>query len=339
MDIKTIRKINGTYNQTPRQALISQMVDGYNYASDNLITRFDVLINSNEAKNVTVDRKDGKFDTRVLMKYQNSKNTTAYNFYIELQSFLNEVSDGDFIRYHDEVANRDEVFLCLSKPMRVKNYDVNYISNCNQTLNSSEFDEPIPCCADNSSYGVKGVVNTTYYNEYDGKVRYFTQHNDKTAIIRQDMRFIFNQSRDSVYKVVDINRVVTGDVLRIVMDKDTEYSEKDDFENNIADNSHLFKSKDTKIYDNYSIFSESEQMKIRRWTTNTFFIKDMDTDEICKDFEVSIVDMENLKDKITVMKNENGMIEIYNNGKTGTKFEIDFRLGELSYIVEVDLIA
>ncbi|MGL5152639.1 MAG: hypothetical protein ACRC7N_18960 [Clostridium sp.] len=112
---------------------------------------------------------------------------------------------------------------------------------CFQTLNWHGLDKPVPCYATNSSYGTKGIVETSYLNLYEAKVLFYLPYNETTSIIKQDMRFIFNNDKDSVYKVVDKSRVTTGKVLRLVMDKIAFDETRDDSANNVAYNEFLMR--------------------------------------------------------------------------------------------------
>lgn len=211
--------------------------------------------------------------------------------------------------------------------------------NCNQTLNWKGLKEPIPCYADNSSYGVKGVIETNYMNLYDGKILFYTQLNEDTRKIRQDMRFLFNNDKNSVYEVVDINTVVTGNVLRIVMNKSEFIEGRDDVENNIAYNEWLDVETPTEpTQGTYGIKSSTGIMDINRWNTNTFTvlnelgIDDNGTWNISVDYGTTP------SGYITIKEQGNNYIKITNNGYSGYEIGLTFDNGVISITQQVRLV-
>ena len=339
MDIKTIKKINGTYGKSSKEAYIDDIVKHYNIADENVITKFTALVNSNRGKETIRYRNSIETPIRVLMEYKNNKNTTNSNYYIEVSSGLNDVLNGDILIYHDKVANRQDTYLCLSKPMRKRDYDLNYVVNCNQTLNWKGLDKPIPCWCDNSSYGTKGVIDNNLIKEYDGKILFYTQFNEKTAQIKQDMRFIFDHNKDSVYTVVDINRVVTGNVLRLVMDK-TEYQEgKDDLVNNIAYNECINDCiKEEPELGVYGIKSYTDSMEIKKWDINMFTIVDENGIDASGQWDFEINLNGNQANSVIINEKGNNYIKLSNNGYIGIDVELictkdDIRLTQIIRLV------
>lgn len=195
---------------------------------------------------------------------------------------------------------------------------------CNQTLNWYGLDKPIPCWCDNSSYGTKGVVDTNLITEYDGKILFYTQYNEKTAKIRQDMRFLFDHDKNAVYEVVDINRVVTGNVLRLVMDKSEVRSEYDDAENNIAYNEFLMNEEIPTPSQGYVVKAYSESYDINRWSTNKFTVCYEDGTEDSELWNISIDYKGNSTDIVRIVSTTNNSILLESTGVMGKEIELIF---------------
>lgn len=329
MDIDSIRKLNGTYGKSLKQSYIDDLVYQYNLADENVITKFTALVNSNQGKFLVRHRDSLSTPIRVLMEYKNNKNTTNSNYYIEIKSNLNDVLNGDILEYSDETAFRKDYYLCLSKPMRKRDYDINYVVNCNQTFNWLGLDKPIPCWCDNSSYGTKGVIGTNYINEVDGKIVYYTQYNEKTKQIRQDMRFLFNNDEKYVYKVVDINNVVTGNVLRLVMDKAEFDPINDDVENNIAYNKWLITSDEPTETENkeYLIKAYTGLHEIHKYDSNVFIICNLEGVEDAETWEIKIDYNSNSEDVVVIEEVTGNSIMLRNNGYIGVEIVLNFTKG------------
>ena len=208
---------------------------------------------------------------------------------------------------------------------------------CNQTLNYKGLSEPIPCYCDNSSYGTKGIVETNYLTIYDGKILFYVQYNEDTKKIRQDMRFIFDNDKHQVYKVVDINRVVTGNVLRFVMAKDEINNALDDVENNIAYNAFL-ESNEPIATETYEVKSSSGSFNIRRWTSGTYTIYNVDG-TVASGFDISVDYLGNASSIATINEVDDKHIKITNNGYTGKTIKLIFTKDTTTIEVEVALIA
>ena len=149
---------------------------------------------------------------------------------------------------------------------------------CFKTLNYKGLEELIYTWNDNSSYGVKGEMETTYIKEVDGKVQFKMQNNKYTKIIKNGWRFIFDNDENQVYEVVDNSTVTTNNVRRIVMNK-TVSCAYDDFEHNIAYNKCL---EDTPIVpdpvpsgDTY-IKSSNNTMNIHKASSTEFAMMNSD---------------------------------------------------------------
>lgn len=341
MDIETIKKINGTYGRSSKDAYINDIVKQYNYADENVITKFTALVNSNKGRKVTRIRKSIETPIRVLMEYKNNKNSNTSNFYIETKSKINDITDGDIISYYDDISGRLDYYLCVSKPMRERDYDINYVVNCNQTLNWKGLEKPIPCWCTDTAYNDKGEINLDYFSMVDGKVAVYVQVNEITNQIKQNMRFIFNHNPMMVFEAISIKNVTTPNIFKIVMKKTEYFKEKDDFENNIAYNDDILGS-DNVITptpsEGYSIASSSGLFDIRQYGASVFTVMNNDvaddgTWEITIDYngvDTAHIKVESLTSNSIKIRNLKGLNE--------NKLKIIFVKGDIQIVQEVGLI-
>ena len=212
---------------------------------------------------------------------------------------------------------------------------------CNQTLNWLGLDEPIPCWCDNSSYGTKGVIDTNYLNKVDGKIVYYVQYNEKTKQIKQDMRFLFNHDEKYVYQVVDINNVVTGNVLRLVMDKAEFDPINDDVENNIAYNKWLVTSDEppTGTEDKeYLIKAYTGLHEIHKYDSNVFTICNLEGVEDSGVWDIKIDYNSNPSDVGVLEEVTSNSIMLRNNGYIGIEIILNFTKGDITVSQTVRLV-
>lgn len=211
---------------------------------------------------------------------------------------------------------------------------------CNNTINSSIFKEPIPAYCTNSTYGDKGVIETTYINEIDGKILLYIQNNKETKSIPLDMRFIFDNDKNQVYKVVKTETVTTGNLRKIVVAKD-DYSEKDDLANNIAYNRFLDNSIKEDGTQDFNIISTNGQSLIRKYATNKFTIVNKDGKTTSDKWGISLDYNGNDTNSITIKSQTDNSIELINNiGYSDKQIKITFENAVLSkkYTLDIKLV-
>lgn len=234
MDLNYIRKINGTYGRTCRQAIIDDMLMQYEEANKNVVTEFDVLINSSKAKKVFIDN----IPNKVLMEYKNNKNTSDSKFMWEVKNYPNIIKTGSYLMHPNDITGVDDYYICMSKPMNKRGYDVNYFKHCNQKINLSP-DLKIPCIAGGESYGVKIFSsNNEMLSDVDTKIKVTVQKNSITDNISLNTRFIFGNSKMGIYVVGDIS-TYNNNLLVFTCKKDKYMDGYDDIENGIAYNGDL----------------------------------------------------------------------------------------------------
>lgn len=137
---------------------------------------------------------------------------------------------GDYIEYlNDTYILTSEV----DKDFNV--FNIAKLTRCNQTINLKGWTTPIYCIAKNDSYGVKLNESGDNLAFRDAKLKVQVQKNDITKAIKLGTRFIFDNSEDNVYRIIDKTSVVDQGTIVLMMEK-VESQIEDDFANNIAFN-------------------------------------------------------------------------------------------------------
>lgn len=128
----------------------------------------------------------------------------------------------------------------ISKTYIVKEYEDNQVSPfvkaeyCNRGLKYKGLNrEPIPCRVYNDGYGVKTTTDNDINRQLSKKTNIDIQINEYTKAIEPNKRYIFNNSKHSIYKVISINDTFTDGYMTLTCENDTMVAE-DDLENNIA---------------------------------------------------------------------------------------------------------
>lgn len=289
MNLSYIRKINGTYGKSCRQAIIDDMLIQYEEANKNVVTEFDVLINSSKAKKVFIDNTPSK----VLMEYKNNKNTSDSDFMWEVKNYPNLVKIGSCLMHTNEVTGVDDYYLCMSKPMNKRGYDVNYFQYCNQKIKLNE-DLEIPCIAEGESYGVKIFSSSSeILSDVDTKIKVTVQRNSITENILLNTRFIFGNSKMGIYVVGDIS-TYNNNLLTFTCKKGNYMEGYDDIKNGIAYNGDLPSVDEPIEY----IISGADS--IRKGQTETYTISNSD----------GIWEIEDYSDSVEIISQDSSKIQI-----------------------------
>lgn len=137
------------------------------------------------------------------------------------------VNVGDYLRFNGR--------LWLIKSLNLDQLSpVCRVLHCNQALNTSWFKHPIPCHANNTTYGSKGIIdNGSKFMELDAKTKLYIQKNEETDLLYLGFRFIFNNRY--VYRITEIENTIFHGIYVVTCQMD-ESNDMDDFENNIAHN-------------------------------------------------------------------------------------------------------
>ena len=238
-DLEYIKKINGIShnNCNCKSDMINEMVDEYEEAYDNVVTRFEVLINTKSAIDVYVNDSE----TPIKALYYTKKKQGATTEREEgIQVYPNQIKQGDILRFsYNDTDIPPRYYMVLSSIEKKRGYDEGIVVECNIMLNWEGLDKPIPAIFINSSYGAKGETNSyEQMSEFDSRGIFYIQKNDKTKVIYNGMRFVFNSNENDIYQVTKVQGVFAEGYYNDVV-KYCKRVQEDDLENNIAYNPRL----------------------------------------------------------------------------------------------------
>jgi len=201
------------------------------------------------------------------------------------------------------------------------------IRECNQHFNLKGWDKPIPCWGDNTSYGVKGKIDTNYFTTTDGKFQFKIQKNKYTDMLDKDIRLIFNHKY--AYKIVECENIKDENIYVITVEKD-EILAKDDLINNIAYNSSL--EVETPVNPNpnpsnpYNIIADNGDLSLKRYNPNTFRMVDSYGNNVGGTWTITIDYNDVLESNITIKETGTNYIKLVNNkGYNALPIKITFK--------------
>ena len=237
-ELKYYQTINGLSNgKTCADSLKNEMVEQYNEARHNVVTRFDILVNTVDGKDIYVNNSEksirGVVDTL--------KNPTA-NSYLQqvLQTYPNNIKCGDYVRFKMTENDNLNNYIIKSKIEQKQNYEQGVFIRCNNNLKAKSWgDVEIPCVMQNSSYGSKGELhNNEYMSDFDSRGIITCQRNKYTDSIFNGMRFCFNGTKDDIVEITKKSSLFLDSCWELTF-KSVKYVQEDDLENNYAFNPRL----------------------------------------------------------------------------------------------------
>lgn len=235
----------------------------YNFSKKEFNDNFKDDLSYREAEIVTLDLEISPIDIRV-----SNLDRTPYIKRFELRPET-KISTGTMFRVDDDYYLTTSVEYNYMSP-------VANVKKCNQTLNSKDLPFPICIVAEDSAYNDKGEIFTELFSLVDGKVACYFPNNIYSKTIKQNKRYIFNNSEDLVFEVISKKNVVDPNVHKIVMKKVEADLEHDDFENNIAFNDYRDNGEvivpPTPDTLEVTCNSYNGEMEIRKYSSVTFTI-------------------------------------------------------------------
>lgn len=198
---------------------------------------FQKQLSGVEGEDVKIN--DSKECVRVLIKNTlnpMTENKEERSIQVTMDTIIKR---GDFIRYLDDTE--EVVYMVFSRVDNHKSFKKAKIRYCNQTLMCAGQPYPIPCIADNTTYGTKGIKDNAYFEERDARLKVWVQKNNWTSKYKENMRFIFNNR--ICYKITKIDDTVLDGIytMECILDSITSL---DDLEDNIAYNKGFSKKND-----------------------------------------------------------------------------------------------
>ena len=222
---------------------------------------------------------------------------------------------GSYINYYDYIEDeldrenaKEEMKTALA--FEITNNQVSPYAKCKICNNTLKWKDEtgtiheMPCYLTNSSYGTKGVIDTTYIDYTDGKIACFIQDNAETRSLKLKDRFCFDRDGNQIYELVKSETLTMGSLPQggfnsvrfMVLNKTNDYnSELDDVEHNLAYNKR-FEENDIPVTVDYSVISSTGFNTVKKGDNNKFTL--LKNGEPCTD----------LGWNITI--NDNGLVDL-----------------------------
>lgn len=348
------KNINGSqgYNDTKKQ-LIDEMVNDYDYAHKNMITRFQVVKDTVDGKDVSINFSEKTYRGVVGTKKKEGAKSIAEK---SMQLEPNLMHKGDYLTFKMNTDDELHTYIVTSNIERCNGYDEGIFLICNQVI--TLIGCPLQYCnADDSSYGQKGVIDSTLMTYTDGQVKLLTQDNEYTKAIPLGYRLIFDHDNKSIFEVVKNDTVTTKDVRRIMIKK-TDLDSRDDLENNIAYNEKKlelngcvnpdipiietkYKIVDTKKYLHNEYCPDGYDGKMRYNYTTKIFVEDEngnDLSDVVFDIESNIDELNSKYKTIKIISQGNNFIEIKNvAGGSDKDLNIIFKKDNIELPIKIKL--
>ncbi|MCK9319422.1 Ig-like domain-containing protein [Methanoculleus sp.] len=142
------------------------------------------------------------------------------------------------INIGDDIVWNSQHWLCTNVDSDKEIYAKGIIERCNNTLkwqNSTGEIKEYPCIiSDKSSTYADGTLETKYIVIADDQILITIQSNSDTLQLELDKRFIFNHSKNDIYKLSKIQPLLKEGILYLTMTK-SEYGTNDRLNLNLAD--------------------------------------------------------------------------------------------------------
>lgn len=236
----------------------------------------------------------------------------------------------------DNVCSMGDYIIYPNKTYLVLEFEDNSVVpyakafQCIQTINLKGWDKPQPCWGTNSSYGVKGEIDTNFFTLIDGKIQFKIQKNKYTDMIDLGTRLLFNHKKRHVYNVVECEDVLTENTYIITVKK-TEFLEgKDDLVNNIAYNEYLEVEIPVNPNPNptysYNIIADNGDLSLKRYNPNTFRVVDSYGNNVSGTWTITIDYNGVPESNITIKETGTNYIKLINNkGYNALPIKIKFK--------------
>ena len=279
---------------------------------DDSIYMFEESLESLEGFDIIINNKikTRAYITNNINEYLENKEMRAMSVRNEI-----ELEKGDYIYFEDKI------WIILTDIDNHNSHKRCKIVKCNRVIN-------LPDCpkqyayADDSSYGQKGIVNSTLMTYADGQVKLSTQNNEYTKSIPLGYRLIFGNDKNMVYEVTK-NDIITTEASRIIMLKKTDYDSRYDLKNNIAYNEKKLEFDED--YENprhneiYYIIKDTEGYYHGKYCPDGYDLelckRDCTKIYICDELENDLSDIEfNITSNIDIVNKYDSSVEIVSQG-------------------------
>ena len=181
---------------------------------------FPAIVSRN---NGTIDN----IDTKVVNDSADLDKKTIY-----YSPLINKINIGDYVKY------KDNTICLITNSQSFTNYPYGEGFKCNQKLKWKDKNgvHEYACYCKNDSYGVKDSYSGSKLEVSETKLKIYVQFNDETESIKENMRFMFNNREQDIYKVITASTVINENLLILTCENDSYRPQDDDLENNLAYN-------------------------------------------------------------------------------------------------------
>jgi hypothetical protein len=294
--INYCRTINGSKGFDDRKSqLQSEMTTDYNIARPNVVTRFSIMVNTIDGKDVYINNSDTLIRGVIDVKRHQTADTEMEE---TVQVYPNQIKCGDYLKF--KVNDTDELrdYIITSKIEKKHGYDEGVFKECNHLLKwvykGNLYDTQV-IISNQTKYtlGISTIV--AGITEGDSRYVITLPYNSKTQNIKVGQRFIFNAN---AWKVTQTDFVSDVGLLSILLGQDSINTEIDDVDNEIANKWEIKHNYDTTCTNSLSVTKGSDCGLVYSFLDNG------------NPIDNNLINIENTSNLISIIKSNDGKITI-----------------------------
>ena len=207
--INRYRKRVGQHGTSYKEIALNQQREELEYEFKNIYGHVEAVLNELEPIDLVIQSTTNNFTKSAMLRPSEKR-----------------VSSGAYLKFDDD-------FWIVRSLNKSRLSPVAELYYCNQRINFPNLKEAVPCYANSTTFGTKGVTDTDKFYELDSKTRLYIQDNEITKQLKLGYRFMFNHR--AVYEITEIESTIYNGLL-IITSKLVQLCEMDDLENNLAYN-------------------------------------------------------------------------------------------------------
>lgn len=314
--INYCRIINGSkgFNDTKTQ-FTNEITQDYNMAREDTVYRFDVLVNSIDAKDVYINDLETPIKGVIDVKKKQTADTEMEE---TLQVYPNQIKQGDYVKFKVNDTDTLRTYIIKSKIEKKHGYDEGIFEECNHKFKWM-YKNVL-----HEAYGI-GTNQTKYTLGTDSVQAGIVESDSRYAIdfpncikcktIKVGQRFIFNEG---AWKVTKVEYVSSQDNIRsILLGQDNINSEIDDVDNEIAGK-----------WANKHTYTYNIPINFEVANGNDYILNYSIKDEVGKDFDYSLVTSTTTNNTLVSIINNKGIITIKGIGIGTGSIKLSVPIGE-----------
>lgn len=326
-DLQYYRKVNRiSEKQSCKDLLINEMTQEYDNARENTIYRFNVLIGSNDAKDVYINGSDTFIKGVIDVKRRQTADTEMEE---SIQVYPNQIKRGDYLKF--KVNDTDELrdYIITSKIEKKHGYDEGVFKECNHLLKwmyKGELYNSLGTTYNATKYteGTKEI--SAGISEIDARYSSTVQDNKKNRTIKIGTRFIIN---GVAWEVTQTDYTTNKGLIVLTMGKSSIIQGVDDVDNEIANRWQIKHNYITTCDNSISITKDSSYNLVYSFTDNN------------QPIDSNLITIENTSNLISVIKSTDGIITItgIDIGTGSFKVKLNLTNEIREFIVNFDIVS